>query len=87
MYYSAGMINCPTICYGREMGETSGNIKYPGEKTKRIFVPRTSYNSGMGNRQTMIHQYDWDKQRVKQGPQTFLTHIENPLELMELLNS
>ena len=86
MYYSAGMINCPTICYGRPKGKTSGNIKFAGEIIKRIHIRRTSYNSGMGNGTTMVHQYDWEKQKVKQGPQSFLTHAESAMELVELLN-
>jgi len=86
MYYTAGMINCPTICYGRPKGKTSGNIKFAGEIIKRIHIRRTSYNSGMGNAQTMVHQYDWEKQKVKQGPQSFLTHAESAMELVELLN-
>ena len=87
MYYSAGMINCPTICYGKKMGESNGYIKLPGYQMKRIFIPATSYNTGMGNRPTMLHQYDWQEQKVKQGPQTFLTHANSPSELIELLNN
>jgi hypothetical protein len=87
MYYTAGMINCPTICYGMPQGTTNGNIKLPGNIIKRIFIPTTAYNSGMGNRPTMLHQYDWKEQKVKQGPQTFLTHANSPSELMELLNN
>lgn len=74
--FSAGMINIPTICFGWRGYDTKGHWNNNGE-VKEITIQQTSWNSGTTNPPTQIHQYDWKKEKVMQGPQNYLINVDN----------
>lgn len=79
-YWSAGMINIPTICYGKSYGEIEGN--YMGE---RHLIEASAWNSGVGTVATKVHQYDWDTEKAVQKPQSYITHTVDVIEFKEYL--
>ena len=78
--FTAGMIDIPTICFGWPTRNIVGDWNNYGE-VKTITVKETSWNDGTCNPQTQVHQYDWDKDRVIQGPQNYVINVDNPFEL------
>lgn len=76
-YYSAALINCPTICYGHPIGDV-----YP-DSLEGKGMPGSAWGAVMGNGFSTICQYDFD--RTYNGPQTYVTHAQTPEQLKGFL--
>jgi len=72
-YYTAALINCPTICYGHPVGDA-----YP-DSLKGKTMRGSAWGSLMGNGFTNICQYDFKK--TFNGPQSYVTHARTINEL------
>lgn len=78
--FTAGMINIPTICYGWPTRKVNTHWHIDGKWHKEQ-INQTSWNDGTCNPVGRVHQYDWDKDRVIQKPQSYLINVSNPIEL------
>lgn len=76
-YYSAALINCPTICYGDPIGSV-----FP-DSLNGNGMPGSVWGSAVGNGFSTICQYDFD--RTYNGPQTYVTHAQTPEQLKGFL--
>jgi hypothetical protein len=76
-YYTAALINCPTICYGHPIDNV-----YP-DSLEGKGMPGSAWGSAMGNGFSTICQYDFDK--TYNGPQTYVTHTSSVNELKGFL--
>tara|TARA_R110000868_G_scaffold100_1_gene1020 strand:- start:25 stop:981 length:957 start_codon:yes stop_codon:yes gene_type:complete len=86
-YFSAGMIDIPTICYASEVWplKVNGNYKdyITGERT-RIYIDNTSWNyTNGGSVPTRLHQYSFNMNRAIQAPQRFVKHVTIPKDLID----
>lgn len=76
-YYSAALINCPTICYGFPYGDV-----YPDSLNGKS-MPGSAWGSDMGNGHSTICQYDFEK--TFNGPQVYVTHANTVNDLKGFL--
>lgn len=72
-YYTAALINCPTICYGHPIGNV-----YP-DSLKGESMTGSAWGAVMGNGFSTVCQYDFKK--TYNGPQTYVTHTNSVNDL------
>ena len=72
-YYSAALINCPTICYGFPYDDV-----YPNSLEGNP-MRGSAWGQSMGNGFSTICQYDFNK--TYNGPQTYVKHTNTVNEL------
>jgi len=79
--FSAGMINIPTLCFGWAEGRQHTGWWNDEGDLKEVTVRATSWNNGTCNPPTQVHQYNWKKEKVSQGPQNYLINVDNVVSL------
>ena len=86
-YFTAGMINIPTICYGWQAYNTFKNQWFkPDGSTQDVKMQQVSWNNGPCNAPTHVAQYDWETDSVIQAPQQYIIHVEDPNILRGYIN-
>lgn len=80
MYFSAGMIGIPTLCYGFDWPD------YHARWDDKI-AKGSSYGQGLGNVPTKIHQYDWVNNKAIQDPQKYITHAKTVEKLISWISN
>lgn len=79
-YYSAGIINLPTVCYGYPLDKLKHSSRYwlDGKEHQVDDIRMTQWNRGDNNPMTKVPQYCFKRNSVVQRPQQYVIHTQTP---------